>query len=70
MINPREIHVYRQVNGVSPFDQWLINLKDSKGAQIIMTRIDRMALGNLGDHQTVGKGISELRIHFGPGYRA
>ena len=35
----------------------------------IQTRIDRVDLGDFGDHKRVGKGVSELRIDFGPGYR-
>lgn len=35
----------------------------------ILARLDRVALGNFGDAQPVGDGISELRIHYGPGYR-
>lgn len=35
----------------------------------IMQRIDRLKLGNPGDIRSVGDGISELRIHYGPGYR-
>lgn len=35
----------------------------------VLARLDRIALGNFGDAQPVGDGISELRIHYGPGYR-
>ena len=35
----------------------------------IQRRLDRLAAGNPGDIQPVGEGVSELRVHFGPGYR-
>ena len=35
----------------------------------IYARLDRIALGNFGDARPVGEGLTELRIHFGPGYR-
>lgn len=36
---------------------------------IVLTRIDRVRQGNFGDHHSVGQGVSELVIDFGPGYR-
>jgi putative addiction module killer protein len=51
------------------FDRWLRRLKDQRGKARIAVRVRRMALGNLGDVATIGEGVSELRIHFGPGYR-
>ena len=51
------------------FDKWLTKLKDVKGKARIVARIRSAELGNLGDVKPVGKGISEMRIHFGPGYR-
>ena len=51
------------------FDQWFIGLKDSRGRFRIQARIDRAELGNFGDCEPVGEGVSEMRIHFGPGYR-
>lgn len=51
------------------FDKWLQKLKDSKGKARILARIKSAELGNLGDAKPVGSGISEMRIHYGPGYR-
>jgi len=51
------------------FDRWLRNLKDRHAKARIQVRIDRLALGNPGDVEPVGAGVSELRIHVGPGYR-
>ncbi len=51
------------------FDKWLAKLKDPKGKARIIARIRSAEHGNLGDVKSVGGGISEMRIHFGPGYR-
>lgn len=51
------------------FRAWWIRLKDGRARGVIAARLDRLAYGLLGDVQPVGEGISELRIHFGPGYR-
>jgi putative addiction module killer protein len=51
------------------FDQWFEELTDTKGRFRIQARIDRAELGNLGDCEPVGGGVSEMRIHFGSGYR-
>jgi len=48
---------------------WERSLKDRKTRQIIAARLFRVANGLLGDVYQVGNGISELRIHYGPGYR-
>ena len=48
---------------------WERSLKDRKTRQIIAARLFRVANGLLGDVYPVGNGISELRIHYGPGYR-
>lgn len=52
------------------FDAWLIALKDNVGKAMIAKRIRKAEAGNFGDYEPVGGGISELRIHYGPGYRA
>jgi putative addiction module killer protein len=51
------------------FDKWLKALRDTKARAKVLVRIDRLALGNPGDVESVGDGVSEMRIHYGPGYR-
>lgn len=51
------------------FDRWLSRMRDAKGKARIVARIRSAELGNLGDTAPVGNSISEMRIHFGPGYR-
>lgn len=51
------------------FRKWLGKLKDETGKARIVARINRLLEGLPGDVAPVGKGVSELRIHFGPGYR-
>ena len=51
------------------FDAWLTALKDKLGRARIVHRIRSAEFGNFGDCEPVGEGVSEMRIHFGPGYR-
>lgn len=51
------------------FVRWLRRLRDPIARARIAVRIDRLALGNAGDVKPVGEGVSEMRIHYGPGYR-
>lgn len=55
-------------NNKAPFSEWLNKLDRSVKARV-MTRIDRIRRGNFGDTKSVGEGVFELRIAFGPGYR-
>ncbi len=51
------------------FDAWFADLKDKRAVTRIQARIDRAEDGNFGDCSPVGEGVSEMRIHYGPGYR-
>jgi len=51
------------------FDVWLSKLKDARGKARIIERIRSAERGNFGDCDSIGHGVSEMRIHFGPGYR-
>ncbi|MBK9574427.1 MAG: type II toxin-antitoxin system RelE/ParE family toxin [Rhodoferax sp.] len=51
------------------FDAWLASLKDKVGRARIIHRIRTAEHGNFGDCEPVGEGVSEMRVHFGPGYR-
>jgi len=57
------------VRRTEEFSRWLDGLRDIRAKAKIIARIDRLALGNPGDVDSVGGGVSEMRIHFGPGYR-
>jgi putative addiction module killer protein len=63
------IHEYTDEQGKSPYAEWLSSLRDTRARARVMMQVDRMELGLLGDSEPIGKGLSELRIHFGPGYR-
>jgi putative addiction module killer protein/probable addiction module antidote protein len=51
------------------FLKWMGGLQDGRAKRAIAARIDRLATGNPGDVKPVGRGVSELRIRYGPGYR-
>ena len=51
------------------FTTWLAGLKDRVAAQRLNVRLREAMLGNLGDVKPVGKGLFEMREHFGPGWR-
>ena len=66
---PRDIQIYATEGGRTPFSEWLASLRDTKARAKIRVRLDRVSLGNLGDCHSVGDGVQELRIDYGPGYR-
>jgi putative addiction module killer protein len=51
------------------FRDWLLRLADDKARAQITMRLRRLELGNPGDVEPVGDGVSEMKIDYGPGYR-
>ncbi len=64
-----EIRRYTTAEGRDVFGEWLANLADLKARARIAVRIDRLAGGNFGDSKSIGEGLHELRVDWGPGYR-
>ena len=58
-----------EIRETETFSKWLAKLRDQGAKARIASRLRRLAFGNPGDVEPVGEGISELRIHYGPGYR-
>jgi putative addiction module killer protein len=58
-----------EVRQTDVFTAWFAGLRDRKARARITARIRRLSLGNPGDVKSVGGGISEMRIDYGPGYR-
>ncbi len=65
----REIVLYRSRRGTVPYQLWFDSIADQRTRQVIVQRLTRHELGHSGDCKSVGDGVFELRIHFGPGYR-
>jgi putative addiction module killer protein len=66
---PYTISYYLAEAGRKPFKEWLDGLRDIVARQKIRIRLDRVRLGNLGKNRSVGDGVYELKIDYGPGYR-
>ena len=64
-----KLYRYQRKDGRVPFSDWLNGLRDKHLQARIRIHLQRLAAGNTGDIKTVGGGVSELRMHFGPGYR-
>ena len=62
------IHMF-EVRYSDVFESWLDDLADVNAKQRVLVRLRRLELGNAGDAKSVGDGVSELRIDYGPGYR-
>ena len=63
------MQIVNELVRTAEFAEWLRKLHDIKGKARIIGRLVAAELGNFGDCKPVGRGISEMRIHVGPGYR-
>lgn len=68
-VRPRTIDFYQISNGHEPFTEWFHSIRDTSIRRRIQVRLTSVRAGNLGDHRSVGDGVWELRLDFGPGYR-
>jgi putative addiction module killer protein len=58
-----------EVSELAEFTDWFEDLKDTNAKSRILVRLRRFSLGNLGDVKSVGQGVWEARLDYGPGYR-
>ena len=66
---PYALEMYVTPTGRVLFEDWLRGLRDTQARARIRARLARLRLGNAGDAHTVGGGVWELRMDYGPGYR-
>lgn len=57
------------VNQTAAFKKWMQKLRDFRAKVHILSRLTQVEGGNLGDFKSVGNGVLEMRIDYGPGYR-
>ncbi len=58
-----------EIRQTAVYSKWFAALRDLRARAQILRRVERMEAGNPGDVASVGNGVSEMRIHYGPGYR-
>ena len=70
-MNDSKIQLFEYIteDGDNPFHKWLKSLNDRVARARIRVRLNRLRLGNFGDCKSVGKGVNEIRVDYGPGYR-
>ena len=69
MDNAIDVRHYITRAGKDVFDDWLSRLPDTRAQAKVAVRINRLAAGNFGDCKPLRRGLCELRIDWGPGYR-
>jgi len=65
----QQVRIYALPDGRIPYLDWFAKLRDRRAQQRIQARIARVRLGNFGQTRSVGGGVQELKIDYGPGYR-
>ena len=58
-----------EIRETASYAKWFRDLRDGRAKAKINARIRRLSLGNPGDVKSVGSGVKEMRIDYGPGYR-
>ena len=66
---PRRVETYLTRDGKDVFQEWLNGLTDQQTKALIDKTIAKVRLGNLGPHKSVGAGVQEIVLDYGPGYR-
>ncbi len=69
LVTPTEVVAFRAKDGQVPFEVWLDDVDDKRAVARVLARLARVRQGNLGDCKSIGEGVSELRVDYGPGYR-
>lgn len=64
-----DVRHYLARDGRDPFQDWIDGLEEVRTRVAVLRRIDRLALGIVGDCRFCRSGVWELRIDLGPGYR-
>lgn len=59
----------KQIEKTSEYQEWFTGLADVTIKARVAARVRRLTLGNAGDAEPIGEGVSELRLHFGAGWR-
>jgi putative addiction module killer protein len=68
-VKERPVEYFYTQTGKAPVKEWLNSFKDKLTQAILYKRIRQASLGNFGDSKSIGSGVFELRVDFGPGYR-
>jgi putative addiction module killer protein len=66
---PRRVEAYVTRDGKNVFQKWLDELVDQRARMLIDKTVAKVRLGNLGQHKSVGEGVQEIVLDYGPGYR-
>ena len=66
---PRTVETYVTRDGKDVFQDWLNGLADQRAKVLIDKTLAKVRLGNLGQHKSVGEGVQEIVLDYGPGYR-